>query len=80
MKAKTFMSTDWIEVHDHGLVYRARVYLTDEDEAYMQTIRDGKKRFFKLDAKLLRLGELGFFEKVLANAIEIKEKEPSFVI
>jgi len=65
------MSTDWIEVHDHGAIYQAKVYLTDEDEAYMLTIQDGKKLFFKVDPKLLGLGELGFFEKVMENAKEL---------
>lgn len=66
------MSTDWIEVHDHGSVYEAKIFLTDEDKAYMMTIQDGKKRFFKVDAKLLRLGELGFFEKVMENIKELQ--------
>lgn len=71
MKVRTFMSTEWIEVHDHGLVYQAKVYLTGEDEAYMQTIQDNKKRFFKVDANLLKLGEWGFFENVMKNAVEL---------
>lgn len=65
------MSTDWIEVHDHDSVYRAKVYLTDEDEVYMLTIQNGTKRFFKVDVKLLKLGELGFFEKVMENVKEL---------
>ncbi|MCA2003654.1 MAG: hypothetical protein LDL06_02680 [Candidatus Nitrosotenuis sp.] len=65
------MSTDWIEVHDHGAIYQAKVYLTDEGEAYMLTIQDGKKRFYKVDARLFRLGELRFFEKVMEDAKEL---------
>jgi hypothetical protein len=37
----------------------------------MLTIQKGKKRFFKVDPKLLKLGELGFFEKVMESAEEI---------
>jgi len=29
----------------------------------MVTIQNGKKRFFKVDANLLKLGELGFLKK-----------------
>jgi hypothetical protein len=57
----TCLSTDWIEVHDHGSVYMANVFLTDEGEAYMLTVQDGKKNLFKVDSKLLNMGELGFF-------------------
>lgn len=74
MKANTFMSTDWIEVHDKGSVYAARVFLTENDEAYMITIQKGKKRFFKVDPKLLKLCELGFFEKVMNGAIELNDQ------
>lgn len=55
------MSTDWIEVHDHGSVYMDRVFLTDDDNAYMITVQNGKKRFFQVDANLLKSDELGFF-------------------
>jgi hypothetical protein len=61
VKARTFMSTDWIEVHDHGSVYMDRVFLTDDDNAYMITVQNGKKRFFQVDANLLKSDELGFF-------------------
>jgi hypothetical protein len=47
---------------------------------YMGTLQDGKKRFFKVDPKLLKLGELGFFEKVMENASEMSENELPFVI
>lgn len=66
------MSTDWIEVHDKGSVYMARVFLLDNDESYIVTIQDGRKRFFKIDANLLKFGELGFFENVMNTAEEIK--------
>lgn len=65
------MSTDWIEVHDHGSVYMARVFLLDNDESYMITVRDGQNRFFKVDANLLKYGELRFFENVMKNAKEL---------
>jgi hypothetical protein len=68
---KAYVSTDWIEVHDHGSVYEARVFLTNDDNAYMITVRNGKKRFFKVDANLLKSGELKFFEKVMESAEEI---------
>lgn len=74
MKARTFMSTDWIEVHDHGAVYMAKVFLTDNDKANMITIQGGKKRFFKVDANLLKSGELEFFEKVMNGAEELPVK------
>lgn len=67
---KTVMSTDWIEVHNHGSVYLARVFLTDEDEAFMITVK-GKIRFFKIKPELLRLGEIGFFGKVTEDAEEL---------
>lgn len=66
------MSTDWIEVHDKGFVYMARVFLLDNDESYMVTIQDGRKRVFKVDANLLKSGELRFFENVMSTAEEIK--------
>jgi len=69
---KTIMSTDWIEVHDKGSVYMARVFLTDEDEAYMIQKTGNKIRFFKVDPELLRLGETGFFEKIIESAEELK--------
>ncbi|MEM3013853.1 MAG: hypothetical protein QXI71_04400 [Candidatus Bathyarchaeia archaeon] len=65
------MSTDWIEVHDHDSVYKARVFLTDEDTAFIEIVKDGKRRFFRVDAKLLKLGELMFFERVMDGAEEI---------
>lgn len=71
MKAGTFMSTDWIEVHDHGSIYMAKVFLTDDDKAYMTTIQDGKERFFKVDTSLLKTDEWRFFEKVMDSAEEL---------
>lgn len=68
---KTYLSTDWIEIHDNGTVYLARVFLTDNDEAYMICKSQNETRFFKINPKLLRLGELGFFEKVMENAQEL---------
>jgi len=65
------MSTDWIEVHDKCSVYTAKVVLADNDEAYMITVQNGKKRFFKINPKLLKLGELGFFEKGMESAEEL---------
>lgn len=71
MRSKTIMSSDWIEVHDHDSVYKARVFLTDNDEAYMITKQNDKKRFFRVDARLLKMGELGFFEKAVGSAKEL---------
>lgn len=71
MKARTFMSTDWIEVHNRSSIYEARVFLTDEDEAYMEAVMEGKKRFFKVNASMLKLGKLGFFERVMESAKEL---------
>lgn len=71
MKARTFMSTDWIEVHDYGSVYMARVFLLDNDESYVMTVQNGQKKFFKVDVNLLELGEIRFFEKVMENAKEL---------
>lgn len=65
------MSTDWIEVHDKRSVYAAKIFLTSDNGAYMITIQNGKKRFFKVDANLLKFGELGFFENVMKNSIEL---------
>ncbi len=65
------MSTDWIEVHDHGSVYQAKVYLTDKDEAYMIIRHGNKRRFFRIDARLLRGSELRFFENIMDNAKEL---------
>lgn len=72
---KTVLSTDWIEVHDRGSVYMARVFLTDRYKAYMTTIQDGERRFFRVDANLLKLGELKFFEKVMETAEELPMKQ-----
>lgn len=71
MKAKTYMSTDWLEVHDKDSVYAAKVFLTGEDEGCMVTQQDDKKRFFNVDANLLKLGELGFLENVMKNSVEL---------
>lgn len=68
------MSTDWIEVHDHGSIYLARVFLTDNDRTYMIVKTENKIRFFKIKAELLRSGELGFFEKVMGGAEELPMK------
>lgn len=70
MGFNTVFSTDWIEVHS-SQNYTARVFLTDEDEAYMEAVMDGKRRFFRVDAKLLRPGEIKFFENVMDGAEEI---------
>ncbi len=59
-------------MHDKGSVYMARVFLTDEDEAYMIQKTGNKIRFFKVDPELLRLGETGFFEKIIESAEELK--------
>ena len=69
------MSTDWIEVHDKDSVYMAKIFLTDEDKAYVITVQNGKKRFFKVDASLLKTGELRFFEKVMDSAEELPIRE-----
>jgi hypothetical protein len=71
---KICMSTDWIEVHDHDSTYLARVFLTDDDEAYMIVKAENKTRFFKVRSELLRSGELGFFEKVMESAEELPLK------
>lgn len=71
MSPSTILSTDWIEVHDRGSVYMARVFLTDEDGAYIITVQDGKKKVFKVDPNLLKLGELGVFENLMKSAEEI---------
>lgn len=55
-------------MHNGDAVYMARVFLTDNDEAYMIIAQNGKKRFFKVDANLLKSGELGFFERVMESA------------
>lgn len=75
MKVKTFMSTDWIEVHDHDSVYEAKIFLTDDGKAYMIMIQNDRKKFFKVDANLLKSGELKFFEKVMTSAEELPVKK-----
>lgn len=72
---KTVMSTDWIEVHYHGSVCMARVFLTDEDKAYMISIQNGKQRFFKIDPKFLKIGEQEFFESVMESAEEVMDTD-----
>jgi len=74
MRLKTYISTDWIEVHDHDSTYLARVFLTDNDEAYMIRKSQNETRFFRVNPKLLRLGELGFFEKMMESASELPIK------
>ena len=71
MKAKTYMSTEWIEVHDHGSKYIAKVFLTDGGTAYMISKTQDGAKFFRVNPELLRLGELGFFEKAMENAEEL---------
>lgn len=66
------MSTDWIEVHDHGSVYMARVFLTDKNEAYMIRRSGIEEKFFRVNPESLKLGELGFFEKAMEGAKELK--------
>ncbi|MEM3172825.1 MAG: hypothetical protein QXE82_04715 [Candidatus Nitrosotenuis sp.] len=73
MRLRTVISTHWIDIHG-SQTYTAKVFLTDKDESYMLTVQDGEKRFFKVDAKLLKIGELKFFEKVTKNAIELPIK------
>jgi hypothetical protein len=75
MKTRTYISTDWIEVYDHDSTYMARVFLTDNDEAYMVVKTENKTRFFKVKSELLRSGELGFFEKVMERSIELPIKQ-----
>lgn len=67
---QTYLSTDWIEVHNQDKHYLAKVFLTADDESYMIVVQKGIK-FFKVDSKLLRLGEIGFFEKVMQDAEEL---------
>jgi hypothetical protein len=69
------MSTDWIEVHDHKSTYNAKIFLTDRDDAYMITSKDEKKQFFRINTKLLKLGEIEFFENVMTSAKEISESQ-----
>lgn len=69
------MSTDWIEVHDQDSVYQAKIFLTDNDEAYMIKIQSGRKRFFRVDANLLKSGERRFFERVMESAKEVSMKD-----
>jgi hypothetical protein len=68
---KTVLSTDWIDVHDHSSVYLVRVFLTDDNEAYMIRKSRNETKFFKVNPELLKLGELGFFEKVMESAEEL---------
>jgi len=75
MKVRTFMFTEWIEVHDHGLVYEAKVFLTNRDEAYMITVQDGKKRVFRIDPSILKTDEIKFFERVMEKAKEINTEQ-----
>lgn len=69
------MSTDWIEVHDQDSVYETKVFLSNDDKAYMITIQNDKKRFFKVDANLLKSGEQMFFKKVMGSAKELSKKQ-----
>jgi len=57
----TYLSTDWIEVHNHAEHYLAKVFLTADNECYMIVVQK-EMRFFKVDSKLPLLGEIGFFE------------------
>ncbi len=44
------------------------------------TMQNGKKRFFKVDVKLLKMGEVGFFEKVMEGAVEITKNDFPVII
>lgn len=74
MSVQTYLSTDWIEVHTLDTNYMAKVFLTADDEAYMILTQDEMK-FFKVDSKLLRLGEIEFFAKVMEDAKELSIEE-----
>jgi hypothetical protein len=73
MSVQTYLSTDWIEVHNQDKHYLAKVFLTADDECYMLVVQKETK-LFKVDSKLLRLGEIGFFEKVMESAKELPLK------
>lgn len=70
MKNKTIVSTDWIEVHDFESSYFAKVFVT-QNEAYMLVKIRNKTKFFRVNRGLLVLGEIGFFQKVMATAEEL---------
>lgn len=67
MKVKTYMSTDWIEVHDFDSSYFAKVFVT-QNEAYMIVKAKDRTEFYKIKRELLTLGEIGFFQKVMEKA------------
>ncbi|MGI0010051.1 MAG: hypothetical protein ACREAE_01465 [Nitrosopumilaceae archaeon] len=75
MRVKTYMSTDWIEVHNKNSSYMARIFLTDDDRAYMILVKQNETRFFRVKSKLLRFGEIGFFEKVIEGSEELPAKQ-----
>jgi len=70
MKCKTYVSTDWIEVHDFESSHFAKVFVT-QSEAYMIVRSKNETKFFKVDRELLLLGEIGFFQKVMESAEEM---------
>lgn len=73
MKAKTYMFTDWIQVNGPDFRYLAKVFAT-QDEAYMIVKVRNQTKFFRVDKRLLILGEMGFFENVMESAKELPIK------
>ncbi|MBI3841568.1 MAG: hypothetical protein HY295_00195 [Thaumarchaeota archaeon] len=55
----------------------AKVFLTDGSEAYMIVATPTGKKFFRVRSELLRLGEIGFFEKVMESAEELTLSQAS---
>ncbi|MEM3085446.1 MAG: hypothetical protein QW769_10735 [Nitrososphaerales archaeon] len=70
MPIRSYLSTDWLEDHNQDKHYLAKVFLTSDDECYILVVRNGLK-FFKVDARLLRLGEMGLFERAMEDAEEL---------
>ena len=72
---KTYLESDWIEVHNSKSRSLARVFLTDGGTAYMVSKSEDDTKFFKVDPELLQLDELGFFERAMESAEELPLKQ-----
>lgn len=75
MKILTYLSTDWVRVHDRGRCYFAKILVGDDNNAYMITIKNHKRQFFKIDKKLLKYNELEFFGRVMKTAKRLNIKQ-----
>jgi hypothetical protein len=70
--AITYAFSEWTEVTNGKAVHLVKLFLTADGSAYMLLVANGKLRFFRVDADLLRVDEGRFLEKVMESAQELQ--------